>query len=44
MNSVSYLGRSYKHPQYVEGTNESKTFLAGTCNFKLVEIEVYQRE
>ena len=42
MNSYSKLGRSYSHPQYEEGTNEAETFLAGSFNFQLDEIEVYQ--
>ncbi len=43
MNNFSHLGSSYKHPQYKYGTNETKTFLAGSFNFQLDEIEVYQR-
>jgi hypothetical protein len=44
MDSYSYLGTTYSHPQYLEGTNEAETFLAGSYSFKLVEIEVYQKE
>jgi hypothetical protein len=44
MYSLSHLGVSYSHPQYAEGTNEAKTFLAGTGWFQLDEIEVYQKE
>jgi hypothetical protein len=44
MNSWSYLGCTYKHPQYAKGTNEANTFLAGSYNFQLDEIEVYQKE
>jgi hypothetical protein len=43
-NSYSKLGSSYKHPQYSCGTNEARTFLAGSHYFQLDEIEVYQRE
>jgi hypothetical protein len=43
MNSCSNLGHTYKHPQYTFGTNEAKTFLAGSRNFQLDEIEVYQK-
>jgi hypothetical protein len=43
-NSYSNLGFPYKHPQYAEGTNEAKTFLAGSQSFQLDEIEVYQKE
>ena len=42
--SYSNLGSSYKHPQYAYGTNEAKSFLAGSVNFVLSEIEVYQKE
>ena len=41
--SYSYLGRTYKHPQYEYGTNEAKSFLAGSHMFKLDEIEVYEK-
>jgi hypothetical protein len=44
MNGCSYLGSSYEHPQYARGTNEAKTFLAGSHDFQLDEIEVYQKE
>jgi hypothetical protein len=44
MDSYSNFGRSYKHPQYAFGTKEAKTFLAGSYNFQLDEIEVYLKE
>jgi hypothetical protein len=44
MNSVSNLGRTYRHPQYEEGTDEAKTLLAGSFQFQLDEIEVYKKE
>jgi hypothetical protein len=44
MDSCSYLGGCYKHPQYPEGTNEAKTFLAGSFKFQLDEIEVIQKK
>jgi hypothetical protein len=44
MDSYSDLGDCYKHPQYAKGTNEAKTFLAGSYQFKLDEIEVYEKE
>jgi hypothetical protein len=44
MDSYYNLGRTYKHPQYEEGTNESETFMAGSFEFQLDEIEVYQKE
>ena len=42
--SNSNLGYTYKHPQYEHGTSEAQTFLAGSSNFLLSEIEVYQKE
>jgi hypothetical protein len=44
MDSRSNLGFAYKHPQYGHGTNEGKTFLAGSHKFQLDEIEVYEKE
>jgi hypothetical protein len=43
MDSCSCLGFAYKHPQYEYGTNEAETFMAGSYNFQLDEIEVYQK-
>ena len=43
-DSLSNLGSSYKHAQYASGTNEARSFLAGSHKFKLSEIEVYQKE
>jgi len=40
----SQLGSSYKHPQYAYGTDEVRTFLAGSFKFQLDEIEVFQKE
>ena len=40
----SRLGRTYKHSNYAYGTSEAKTFLAGSHEFKLEEIEVYRKE
>ena len=42
--SFTFLGWAYKHPKYVAGTNEAESFLAGEFNFKLSEIEVFQKE
>ena len=42
--SCSNLGSTYKHPQYATGTNEARSFLAGSNQFQLSEIEVYQKE
>jgi hypothetical protein len=44
MESYSDLGDSYSHPQFIQGTNEAKTFLAGSNYFQLDEIEVYHKE
>jgi hypothetical protein len=38
--SFSYLGHSYQHPQPSQG----ESFLAGSNQFQLCEIEVYQKE
>ena len=40
----SNLGSTYPHPQHTFGTNEAKSFLAGSFEFQLSEIEVYQKE
>ena len=42
--SYSNLGNTYKHPQYAFNTNEAKSFLGGSYNFLLSEIEVYLKE
>ena len=44
MDSCSNLGCAYSHPQYAQGTNEAKTFLGGSSEFQLDEIEVYQKD
>ncbi len=44
MDSWSNLGGTYKHPQYAWGTDEVQKFLAGSHNFQLDEIEVYEKE
>jgi hypothetical protein len=41
--SCSYLGFSYKHPNYSFGSIEAKEFLAGSSKFQLREIEVYSK-
>ena len=43
-SSFSKLGSSYIHPRYAKGTNEIQSFLAGSHEFQLSEIEVYQKE
>ena len=42
--SYSNLGSCYTHPQYSFGSDEAETFLAGSYNFKTIEIEVYTKE
>jgi len=42
--SYSDLGNTYEHSQYACGTNEAKSFLAGSYEFELSEIEVYERK
>jgi hypothetical protein len=44
MDSYSNLGFIYKHPQYAYETNEAESFLAGSHEFQLDQIEVYQKE
>jgi hypothetical protein len=44
MYGCSNLGNIYIHPQYAYGTNEAKTFLAGSFEFQLDEIEVYEKK
>jgi len=44
MYGRSDLGSSYKHPQYAYGTDEARSFLAGSFRFQFDEIEVYQKE
>jgi len=41
--SSSDLGSSYIHPDYTKGSNEAKSFLAGSMNFQVSEIEVYTK-
>ena len=42
--SYSNLGHSYTHPDYRFETNEAKSFLAGSYNFQVSEIEVYTKQ
>jgi hypothetical protein len=44
MNRYSNLGFYYKYTQNKYRTNEAQTFLAGSYEFQLNEIEVYQKE
>jgi len=42
VNNQSYFPRSYKCPKFTQETEESKAYLAGSHDFKVEEIEVYQ--
>ena len=42
--SCSNLGVTYAHDDYVKGSDEARSFLAGTYQFQLSEIEVYEKE
>jgi hypothetical protein len=42
-NSFSDLGDVYNHPRYDYGTDEARSFLAGSYYFQLEEMEVYQK-
>jgi hypothetical protein len=46
LNATSYsnLGYSYVHPDYANGSDEAKSFLAGSYNFQVSEIEVYIKQ
>jgi hypothetical protein len=45
LNTASYsnLGGSFKHPEFEYNSNEARTFLAGSYNFQITEIEVYRK-
>ena len=42
-NSYSNLGSTYKLDGYVDGSNDANRFLAGSYNFRVKEIEVFQQ-
>jgi hypothetical protein len=42
-DSISFLGHAYKHPSYFLETKAANSFMAGTQNFQIEEIEVYQK-
>ena len=42
--SCSKLVNSYAHPDYARNSKKSKSFLAGTPNFKVSKIEVYTQD
>jgi hypothetical protein len=43
-NSYSNLGHSFTHPDYFYGSNEARSFLAGSFSFKVNEIEVFIKQ
>ena len=43
-NSYSNLGKTYTHPDYPHGSEKAKTILAGSFNFQVQEIEVFQMQ
>jgi BTB/POZ domain-containing protein KCTD9 len=43
-SSYSDLGASFNHPDYTYGSDEAKSFLAGSYNFQISEIEVFTKE
>ena len=43
-NSLSNLGDCFSHPEYEYATDEAQSFLAGSFDFLLDEIEVYEKE
>ena len=43
-NNSSDLGYCYSHPQYVFGSDEAKSFLAGSEKFLATEIEIFTKE
>ncbi len=43
-NSYSNLGHSFTHPDYFYGSNEARSFLAGSFSFKVDEIEVFIKQ
>ena len=43
LESFSNLGSSYIHPDYTKGSKEARSFLAGSYNFQVAEMEVYTK-
>ena len=43
-NSYSFLRKTYSHPDYPHGSEKAKTILAGSFNFQVQEIEVFQMQ
>jgi hypothetical protein len=41
--SFSNLGSVYQHPTYLHGSQQAKCFLAGSSQFQVLEIEVFQQ-
>jgi len=43
-NSFANLGKNFKHPEHKFSSKEAKSFLAGSENFRLNEIEVFNKK
>jgi len=45
INTESYtnFGESFTHPDFIEGSDEARSFLAGSYHFQVEEIEVYTK-
>ena len=43
-NSLANLGFTYTNPEYPNGSERAKTILAGTYNFQVNELEVFQMQ
>jgi hypothetical protein len=43
-DSYSNLGASYSHPDYAYGSNEAKSFLAGSNKFQISDLEVFSKQ
>ena len=43
-DSYSEIGYCYKHPEYPKETERAQTILAGSFNFKTLEIEVFTKK
>ena len=44
LSKLGITGSVYKHPEYVENSTEAKSFLAGSEEFKVLEIEVHMKK
>jgi hypothetical protein len=44
LSVIFFIGNSYKNPNYEDGSNEPKSFLASSHNFQTVKIEVKTKQ